>query len=66
MGGRQCPLCGSSSLRRSRRKTLIEKILLPLFGRLPYRCEQCDHRFYAAAGPNGNTPPAKNDPPLAA
>jgi hypothetical protein len=32
-------------VRRSRRRGLREKLLLPLVGVLPYRCQECDKRF---------------------
>jgi hypothetical protein len=34
-------------MRRSRRRTLLEKLILPLLRRRPYRCQRCEHRFYA-------------------
>ncbi len=40
----QCPHCGSKRLRRSARRSLIEKTLT--FFVLPYRCVPCDRRFY--------------------
>ncbi|HEX9760680.1 MAG TPA: hypothetical protein VGA40_07155 [Candidatus Acidoferrales bacterium] len=49
---RQCPLCGSTEVRRSHRRGLAEAVL-NLFGVKPYRCQRCDHRFRAASS-NGN------------
>ncbi len=39
-----CPNCGSSRVRRSRR-SLAEKILLPMLMMRPFRCEDCVSRF---------------------
>jgi len=38
-----CPKCGSDQTTRFHRKA-IERLLIVF---LPYRCFQCDHRFYA-------------------
>ena len=40
-----CPRCGSTNVRRSRRRGLLERVLLRLLGLRPYRCEDCDERF---------------------
>jgi len=50
-GPRKCPRCGSYRVRRSRRRGLREKLILPLVGRLPYRCEDCDKRFLDRSAP---------------
>jgi len=42
-----CPECRSTAIRRSQRRGLIERVVLPMFGILPYRCQACDTRFYA-------------------
>jgi hypothetical protein len=39
-----CPRCGSLNTRRSKRK-IFEKILAQLFVR-PYRCKDCNNRFF--------------------
>ena len=51
-----CPSCGSEQIHQSRRKGFLEKrILLIVFVR-PFRCEECDDRFFRwslSATPNG-------------
>ena len=58
-GSRVCPKCGSSYIRRSHKRGLLEKILATT-GVRPYRCDACDKRFFgrtkehaeaSAAGP---------------
>ena len=44
--GPQCPLCGSAEVRRSRRRGPVERFFLRFLGRSPYRCDECDARFY--------------------
>lgn len=44
LGPRRCPLCGSQVVLRSRRRGLIEVLILPLFFIRPYRCRQCRAR----------------------
>ena len=41
-----CPSCGTSSIRRSRRKGLLEFLLHQLLSISPYRCRVCDERYY--------------------
>ena len=41
-----CPRCGSASIRRSRRKGLLEFLLHHLLRIAPYRCKDCDARFF--------------------
>jgi len=48
--GVRCPRCASSNLRRSRRRGILERAL-SLAGRLPYRCRECDLRFYFRVAP---------------
>lgn len=43
--GPQCPLCNSATVRRSRRRNLRDR-MMSIFSRLPFRCEECDLRFY--------------------
>lgn len=40
----RCPNCGSTSIRRSRRKSLLESFLHYALFLTPYRCEECDQR----------------------
>jgi len=46
MGKPTCPSCESTYLRRSRRRNLLERVGLRLFSIRPYRCLDCDRRFY--------------------
>ena len=41
-----CPECHSKRIHQSRRKGVVEKIILTLLFIRPFRCEQCDLRFY--------------------
>jgi hypothetical protein len=42
----RCQRCGSTHLRHSRRKTIIEMVILPVLLIRPYRCTQCHMRQY--------------------
>src|SRR5215469_9413402 len=42
---RLCPSCGSTNVRPSHRKGVLERAILPLLRLRPYRCEHCDERF---------------------
>jgi hypothetical protein len=44
---RQCPNCKSVETSRSHRKDPLEKYLLGPIGVRPYRCMNCEVRFYA-------------------
>jgi predicted RNA-binding Zn-ribbon protein involved in translation (DUF1610 family) len=44
---RKCPNCGSVENSRSHRNGPFEKYLLGVIGVRPYRCTNCDVRFYA-------------------
>jgi hypothetical protein len=50
-----CPSCSSSKVRRSRRKGVFEKGFLKIFAVYPYRCEECDERYYRI-GPRREPP----------
>ena len=41
-----CPICDSKRIHQSRRKGVVEKIILALLFIRPFRCEKCDMRFY--------------------
>jgi hypothetical protein len=43
---RACPRCNSLDTSRSRRHGSVERYLLGVIGVLPYRCLDCDARFY--------------------
>ena len=40
-----CPQCGSIDVYRTKRKGILEHILLYPLGYRAYRCEMCDMRF---------------------
>jgi hypothetical protein len=42
-----CPHCRSLHTARSHRHGSVERFLLRVIGVLPYRCLDCDARFYA-------------------
>lgn len=42
----RCPSCDGSSIYRSRRYGAFEMILGRILLLYPYRCQQCDARFY--------------------
>ncbi len=44
-GEKVCPNCGSARVHRSHRRGFYERVLLPLLGRRPFRCADCEHRF---------------------
>ena len=43
-----CPKCGKNRIKRSKRKEKAENIISYL-GFYPYRCSNCDKRFYIKA-----------------
>jgi DNA-directed RNA polymerase subunit RPC12/RpoP len=43
----KCPQCASQDTRRSERRGPFERVVLPLLYMRPYRCMDCDARFYA-------------------
>jgi hypothetical protein len=47
MHERPCPSCRRIDTSRSRRHGLIERYLLSILGMRPFRCLNCDGRFYA-------------------
>jgi ribosomal protein L37AE/L43A len=46
---RRCPSCGRVDVRRSARKNAFEVALLPFLLARPFRCENCNNRFYGPA-----------------
>ena len=46
---RICPQCHSYDVHRSRRKGFVERVLLPMILKRPYRCDGCNERFYGHA-----------------
>ena len=50
-----CPLCRSKRIHRSKRKGIIEQVILAMIFIKPFRCERCDYRFFRwslSANPN--------------
>jgi hypothetical protein len=43
---RHCPRCGSAEVFRSHRRGTMERYLLRAIGMRPFRCVNCDARFY--------------------
>ncbi len=43
---RYCPLCNGGDVHRSKRRGAIEKAVLPLFLLHPFRCKNCDSRYF--------------------
>ncbi|MGH9863523.1 MAG: hypothetical protein ACRD35_08880 [Candidatus Acidiferrales bacterium] len=43
---RCCPKCFSLDVHRSRAKSFLEMFVLPVVFLRPYRCGQCEHRYY--------------------
>jgi hypothetical protein len=42
----RCPQCRSKRTRRSKRKGFVERGPLTLLCLRPFRCEDCQHRFF--------------------
>jgi predicted Zn-ribbon and HTH transcriptional regulator len=52
-----CPNCESARIHQSRRKGIVEKVILAMLFVRPFRCERCDQRFFRrsiATEPNGS------------
>jgi hypothetical protein len=41
-----CPRCQAHTVRLSHRRGPIERLLCALLRISPFRCEECDHRYY--------------------
>jgi len=41
-----CPNCGSRLTHRSKTKGILESVLLAIIFVHPFRCEECDSRFF--------------------
>jgi hypothetical protein len=41
-----CPECHSERIRRSKRRGIIERGLLTVVWLKPFRCADCNHRFF--------------------
>jgi hypothetical protein len=46
MAIRCCPICKNHNVRRSMRHGVLEILLLRLFLLRPFRCDNCNHRYY--------------------
>ena len=55
---RPCPCCGSPEVFRSHRRGTVERYLLRSIGVRPFRCVNCDARFYRLKRSDG---PASQD-----
>jgi hypothetical protein len=42
----ECPVCTSTAVRRSTRRGFVERIWFRLAFVWPYRCDNCDSRFW--------------------
>jgi hypothetical protein len=51
---RLCPRCGSSEVFRSHRHGTVERYLLRAIGVRPFRCVNCDGRFYRLKQSDGS------------
>jgi hypothetical protein len=52
-----CPNCDSARIHQSKRKGIVEKVILALLFFRPFRCELCDLRFLRwsfATNPNAS------------
>ena len=43
---RRCPVCNSGYVHRSMRRGFAESWILPLLLTRPFRCEECDARYF--------------------
>jgi hypothetical protein len=43
---KSCPDCESTRIHQSRRRGIVESIILATIFVRPFRCERCDLRFY--------------------
>jgi ribosomal protein L37AE/L43A len=46
-----CPSCHSKAVRRSERRGIFESTVLSLIPWRPFRCKDCDYRFYGLTSP---------------
>jgi len=52
---RPCPYCGGFEVFRSHRRGTMERYLLRAVGVRPFRCVNCDARFYGRRDSYGST-----------
>lgn len=41
-----CPKCKSKRIHRKQRKGVLQEKILPFLGFFPYKCRDCNNRFY--------------------
>ena len=58
MSRRNCPACQSNGVYASHRRGILERGPLTWFGIFPYRCGQCQTRFYRSTGRSFRRPAA--------
>jgi predicted RNA-binding Zn-ribbon protein involved in translation (DUF1610 family) len=51
----KCPNCGSSTAYRSRRHGALEFFLHYVFFTSPYRCKDCEYRYYRSRHSHSRT-----------
>jgi hypothetical protein len=51
-----CPACESSQIHQSRRRGIIERKVFALIFLRPFRCEECDLRFFRWSFANNHHP----------
>ena len=49
-----CPLCQSKNISKSKRRGLLESVVFTLIRVRPYRCQDCDLRFFRRADAHGH------------
>ena len=59
-----CPNCKLPKGRKSPIRSSTERLLFSWLRLRPYRCHQCEHRFYRFSLQNGGTEPVKPERPL--
>jgi hypothetical protein len=42
----RCPRCGHAAIERTPHRNPVERLYLALAEKRPYRCRECDLRFY--------------------
>lgn len=57
-----CPNCGSHQYYKSRRKGLWEQFLHSVFSISPFRCTQCDERYFGSRHPQHSVENQRHHP----
>jgi hypothetical protein len=50
-----CPHCQRKAIRRSKRRGMFDVTVLSVIPMRPFRCEDCDQRFYGFVWPTDTT-----------